>query len=240
MAAEQRVRTTVETAKLGLYEANFQAEEVLPGPGWCQLLGLPVTDSPIPIAAYFDRLHPEERLEATRQAAEQAAASDELFQIEYRVHRADGSWLWVSDAGRVTARDASGNPSRIIGVLTDITRRRLAEQQLVAGAERLAMATQAAGIGVWEQDLPADKTYLDARMREIYGLPADLPDTDISIKQLASMCHPDDLSILRKMNRESADSANKASVEFRIIRPDGTHRHLDVRGIIHRDKDGNP
>ncbi|MDP2323791.1 MAG: PAS domain-containing protein, partial [Gammaproteobacteria bacterium] len=182
-----------------------------------------------------------DRAEAGRDAQKQAAAAgDELFEIEYRIRHANGNWVRVRDSGRVVERSSSGIPIRIVGVLADITGEWLAKQQVAAGAERLALATQAAGIGVWERDFCSNRSYWDSRMREIYAVPADLPDEELSLEWMTSRCHPDDLPILKKMNRETMAGANTAAVEFRIIRPDGTHRHLDMRGLVYRDHDGKP
>ena len=49
------------------------------------------------------------------------------FEIEYRLRRHDGSWLWLSSTEVVHARDAAGLPTQILGASLDTTRRREAE-----------------------------------------------------------------------------------------------------------------
>lgn len=49
------------------------------------------------------------------------------FEIEYRLRRSDGSWLWLSSKEVIHARDEQGLPTQILGASLDITRRREAE-----------------------------------------------------------------------------------------------------------------
>ena len=49
------------------------------------------------------------------------------FEIEYRLRRDDGSWLWLSSTEVVHARDENDMPTQILGASLDITRRREAE-----------------------------------------------------------------------------------------------------------------
>jgi PAS domain S-box-containing protein len=49
------------------------------------------------------------------------------FEIEYRLRRDDGTWLWLSSTETVHARDEHGLPTQILGASLDITRRHEAE-----------------------------------------------------------------------------------------------------------------
>jgi PAS domain S-box-containing protein len=51
----------------------------------------------------------------------------ETFETEYRMRRADGSWCWVRDRGRVTAYSDVGRPVTVLGTHDDITHLKEAE-----------------------------------------------------------------------------------------------------------------
>ncbi|MEO7387725.1 MAG: PAS domain-containing protein [Gammaproteobacteria bacterium] len=239
-ASEQRLRATVESAELGLYEANLASGVVTLRAGWCRLVGLPATDTQSTIADYHSRIHPDDlrRVNADTQAG--ALGGDALFQIEYRLRCEHGCWMWVHDAGRVVERDAASQPLRLVGVITDVTRRKDVEQESQSRAERLDLAARSAAIAVWDQDLRTGRNYWDARMREIYGLSPDLPNEAIGTKVMAHLCHPADLDRLRATIHGALASSDHFDCEFRVIRDDGEQRHVDVRAIIHRDADGSP
>ena len=94
-------------------------------------------------------------------------------------------------------RAPDGTPRRLVGVITDITRRKEAEQESEQRAERLELAASAAALGVWDQDLRTNRSTWDARMRTLYGLPPDMADESIDKDLMARLCHPDDLVRLR-------------------------------------------
>ena len=239
-ASEQRLRATVESAELGLYEADLASGAVTLGAGWCRLVGLPPADARSTIAAYQARVHPDDLARVSTDTRQGALSSDALFQIEYRMRHEDGRWIWVHDAARVVARDRDNDPLRIVGVVTDISRRKDVEQESQSRAERLDLAASAAGIGVWDQDLRTGRSYWDARMRALYGLPPELPNEAVSKDLMASPCHPDDLDRLRTGIRTALASAEHFASDFRVVRADGGQRHADVRAIIHRDAQGAP
>jgi PAS domain S-box-containing protein len=53
------------------------------------------------------------------------------FEGSYRLRSKSGGWKWKLARGMVVARDADGRPTRLIGTQKDITKLKLAEQQLL-------------------------------------------------------------------------------------------------------------
>ncbi|QQO07807.1 response regulator [Breznakiella homolactica] len=51
------------------------------------------------------------------------------YQIEYRMRRADGSLVWISETGLVYERDKSGKPVRLAALSTELTRLKWAEEK---------------------------------------------------------------------------------------------------------------
>lgn len=70
-------------------------------------------------------IHPEDVVR--HHEREQRLAAGEDVDIEYRLLRPDGRVVWVRDRTRVL-RDEGGIPARIVGIVTDITAHRLAEE----------------------------------------------------------------------------------------------------------------
>ena len=85
-----------------------------------------------------DLIDPEDR-ERVRLAVETAVASRERYDVEYRVHRPDGSRVWVSARGSAHYDD-SGKPIGMVGVVQDMTGRREMEEELSRRAKELAAA----------------------------------------------------------------------------------------------------
>ena len=86
-----------------------------------------------PIRAFMRNFHPDEVDRVTAEI-DAALTSRELFSTDYRIRRADGSWMWVNAQGRAE-QDQDGKPTRFMGVSFDITDRKLAEGALRAARD---------------------------------------------------------------------------------------------------------
>ena len=82
------------------------------------------------IRTWHDRIHPDD--DARRQAALDAHVDRRTaaYESEYRLRTETGAWKWVAVRGRVTERDSDGNAMRMIGTITDINERKLAQDAL--------------------------------------------------------------------------------------------------------------
>ena len=83
-------------------------------------------DSPLALLA---RVHPEDVADARAQLEAHLRGESERYEHAHRIHRGDGTWLWVLERGMAT-RDASGQPVRMAGFLTDISEHKESEARL--------------------------------------------------------------------------------------------------------------
>ena len=98
-----------------------------------------------------------------------------------------------------------------------------------AGEERLRLALQAAGIGVWDWDLGDNSFVYSPLAREIYGFPAGEP---ITIDTVAAATHPDDRARAQAQLERAFDPdvRDASPYEHRIVRPDGEVRWVVAHG----------
>ena len=100
-------------------------------PRFKEFLGLSAETSGITPAEWEALVHPED-LGLHRQAImAHLCGQAEFFQVECRVRRADGSYIWVQNRG-VGLRDAGGRVYRMAGSFGDITVRKRAEIELAS------------------------------------------------------------------------------------------------------------
>ena len=114
----------------------------------------------------------------------------------------------------------------------------LGEEQLRTYAQRLALATEAAGLGIWEYDVVNDRLIWDERSSHMFGLaPTGMTPT---FATWAERIHPDDLSATLRAYEAALANIADYHVQFRVVWPDGQHRHLEVHGVVQRGEDGTP
>jgi two-component sensor histidine kinase len=125
--AEERFETATAAMEGFVYEWDQTTGGVVRGPGVGSVVGeelAPTSD------AWMCRVHPDDqaRIETELRACF-AVPSRNGYALEYRVRRADGSWAWVMDRGRVVRAAGSGVVVRTLGGTVDITARRVAEER---------------------------------------------------------------------------------------------------------------
>ncbi|MFN7994187.1 MAG: response regulator [Bryobacteraceae bacterium] len=124
--SEQRLRVAIDAASLGLWSVDTESAQMHIAPLTAELFGLqPGLDS-ISLADWRDLIHSEDRSAAIL-ALETACAELSEYESEYRITHRDGSVRWVLSRGQPFAGDDEG-PPRVVGVVQDVTQRKLAEE----------------------------------------------------------------------------------------------------------------
>lgn len=85
-------------------------------------------------STWEDSLHPEDRARVLKSVEE--GMRGEVYDIEYRINRPDGSIRWIWDRAE-PIRDAQGKLFRVAGIAEDITERKNAEQALKRAHDEL-------------------------------------------------------------------------------------------------------
>lgn len=112
-------------------------------------------------------IHPHERAAFERSLQDTFDAQQTHWTFEYRFTRADGTMAWVVDRGHCLY-DKHGTPVRVIGGITDLTRRHEAEQRVQAQAELLDKTQDL----IYVLDLEGHIQYWNKRAERLYELPA--------------------------------------------------------------------
>jgi PAS domain S-box-containing protein len=84
---------------------------------------------------WADRVHPED-LPRVQETARRCIQEHTLLEVQYRIIWPDGSLHWVETKG-VCLLDSHGKADRVIGVVTDITDRKAAEEELRRSRDEL-------------------------------------------------------------------------------------------------------
>jgi diguanylate cyclase (GGDEF)-like protein/PAS domain S-box-containing protein len=75
-------------------------------------------------------LHPEDAPQVQRLLQDHLDGRRGRYEAEYRLRNRNGHYLWVHDHGRVCDRDGQGHPTRVVGMVQDITERKLMQLAL--------------------------------------------------------------------------------------------------------------
>ena len=115
----------------------------------------------------------------------------------------------------------------IAGLMIQRSRRKRAEQSLRESEQRMALATDAAKLGVWVRDLVKDEICATDKWRELFGFEkSEQLDLDRILKRL----HPKDREAVKKTFMKALGGEGGHETEYRVVLPEGGMRWIASRG----------
>ena len=126
--SEERWKFALEGAGDGVWDWNPQTDVAMFSERWKAMLGFAAHEFFDTGAAYFEHVHPEEKDDMLSAVQAYFSGKQTAYSSEFRMRCKDGSWKWILARGMIVSRDANGNPLRMIGTHTDISRRKHAEE----------------------------------------------------------------------------------------------------------------
>ena len=125
--SEDRWKLAMESTGDGVWDWYVQTGEEFFSPRLLQMCGFEDTDLRNLSQELDNRTHPDDIEQMERDRRDHFEGRSASYQNEHRVRRKDGSWKWVLSRGMVISRDAQGQPLRMIGTFTDVTKRKESE-----------------------------------------------------------------------------------------------------------------
>jgi PAS domain S-box-containing protein len=233
-ASEERFRGLVESAHEGVWALDTSGRTSYVNRRMAEMLGHSVAE--MMGRSLLDFMEPEQALEARTLLARREQGIAELHEFVFR--RADGAPL-VTRLSSSPLRDASGAFAGALALVSDVTRKREAEQALRESEARLRLALDVAGVVVWERDLRTE------RLRDVALPRAQAPatlraDAMGDYAGFLARVHPDDRERVARLNGDAVASCGEFAVEFRTAEAEGVTRWNRTVARVLADADGVP
>jgi diguanylate cyclase (GGDEF)-like protein/PAS domain S-box-containing protein len=159
------------------------------------------------------------------------------FEHELRISHRDGSVRWFH--ARSAPRRLPDGGTAWDGVMTDVTARKRAEDELRGSEERFDLAVRGSQDGLWDWDLRTGRVYFSPRWKEMLGYAEG--EVAAHVDEWRRLTHPDDLVLAEAALRAYfARTAPRYGLEVRMRHKDGTFRWVFTRGMALFAADGTP
>ncbi len=203
---------------------------------WAELTGQTPEEQSDKTTGWLAVVHPDDR-EAAGSAWETSLATGRPYDVEYRVTARAGGWRHVRARG-VPVRVPDGAILEWVGTLDDVTERRVAEAARREGEERLRLALEASGTGVWEWDIVTGRITWSDQVHAFYGM--EPGEFDGTLETFARHLYPDDADRASEAIRASVEGDAPYRIEYRIVPKGGGVRWISTVGRVIRDAAGKP
>ncbi|WP_126384278.1 PAS domain-containing protein [Pseudanabaena sp. ABRG5-3] len=233
---DTHLKTAQRIGKLGSWEFEVNtgiltwSEEVF------RIYGLEPNTAPPSYEELQQYIYPDD-WEHFHHTVQTAINHQKAYDLEHRIIQPNGRLVYILAKGEMVY-DNSGQLTHIIGTAIDITDSKMAEQNLQNLTDRLTLALRSAAIGIWEWDVPNNILIWDERMYELYGV---VPDSSTNTYLTWANClHPSDRASAESSVQLAFQGARDFDIEFRIILPDDSIRHIKAYALIQRNREGKP
>ncbi|MBL8936496.1 MAG: PAS domain S-box protein [Archangium sp.] len=224
----ERLLLVLKATQTAVLERNLRTGELTVSPELFQLLGYRPRKH-LAEKWLLRAVHPDDR--ATVAAMDEAGRRGlERPPIIVRLWHRDRRWA----ALRVTSavlRDPAGVLRAHLCCVTDITEHERSQEEL-RRAQRLAR------LGHWTLDLASNELFWSAETFEVFGL--EPVATPLTMAVLQAHVHPDDWPRLDAAFKAHLERQTPFDVRHRIVRADGSLRHVHARCVVERAPSGAP
>jgi PAS domain S-box-containing protein len=179
---------------------------------------------------FFPDCAREQLQEAYRRSAEEGDPWD----LELPFDGLDGRQLWVRTVGKPVVE--RGKAVKLIGSFQDISDRRQREEELATVSNRLSLALETSGVGVWEYRTGPGSFWWDEACTKMFGREG-AGDT-MTFRSWKNRVHPEDLPKVMTAFDQAIETGQPCNLEYRIVLPGDQVRHIRVNAIARTRLDG--
>ncbi|BAY61292.1 two-component hybrid sensor and regulator [Calothrix brevissima NIES-22] len=233
--SEAKLKLTLNLTDIGYWEWNPITNEIFFSENTIRYFDYDKSDFKLTSKQHLSLIYPEDRQLVAREFS-QAIATQSDYAVEYRVLWRDGSIHWLAEKGK-GVYDESGKLLRMLGVLTDISERKQAQENLLVSEERFRSTFEQAAVGMSHISLDGNFILVNQRFCEIVGYTA----TELYNLTCPEITHPEDLSAnLAEIEKLLAGEISTYSREKRYIRKNNSSIWVNLTISLVRDRSGKP
>lgn len=223
--SEERWKFALESSEAGLWDCDIVNSRSYFSKKWKNILGYEEHEIGTDVTEWERRVHPDDWDRVINIVQKHLDGKTPHYLSEHRVICKDGSSKWVLDRGLVINRDETGKPLRMIGIFSDITERKLAEQKLRESEERYRTLVEWTSEAVIVHS-GKELLYLNPAAIKLFGAKSA---SDLIGTPVKDRIHPDFQATAANRQANMFNDIEQPMIEGCLLKLDGTEFIAEIR-----------
>ncbi len=232
-ASEERYALAVRGTSDGLWDRDILTNAEYWSPRFRELVGYHESELPSTFESFVSLLHPDD-VDRVTLAIRAHLERREPYDIEYRLRTKNGMYRWFRSRGQAVWNEA-GRPVRMAGTITDITDRKLTEEELRATKKLLRAMLDHTPAIVYAKDLNGRYLLVNRRHEQVFGR----TNEETVGKSDDELFPGQQIAVHRAHDREVLASLKATEYEETVVQEGRLHTYLSVKFPL-LDSSGRP
>ncbi len=178
--------------------------------------------------------HPDDLEMALRHKYELIEERADQLLYNMRFVTSEGETVWAEVK---STRMKYKNATYLIGQVSDISEQREKAEEISALNQRLGMAADAIGMGIWDWNLSTNELYWDDQMYRLYAI--DPERGSMTYEMWRHRLHPDDIGPTEALLAEALAGKTEFRTQFRVVLPTGDILYIQAAATRITNETGN-
>ena len=232
--SEQRFRAAASSTVDLIWEADMEKKTLLWFGDIDGFLGYSPGEFPHTVKAWSSRIHPDDRSRVITKVNRILETGEEYYE-EYYIKCKDGAYRYWEDRGRFV-EFADGKYYKWVGAITDITQRKLAEQELRQAELRYRIVAEYNYDWEYWENPDGSMNYISPSCKRITGYEAkEFMDRSSLVGEIVL---PEDKGVWKNHHHNTPKNIDPHRIQFRIRQRDGKIRWIEHGCQPIRDNSG--
>ena len=130
--SQQRLELALKGGALGFWDVDLKTGHTTINERWAEMLGYSYDEIKNAREIWLNSIHPDDRDRVLQVGRDYREGKNPDYEVECRAITKQGNVVWQSSKAMAVGQGADGSALRMVGIVIDITERKLAEEKMVA------------------------------------------------------------------------------------------------------------
>jgi PAS domain S-box-containing protein len=130
--SQERLELALRGGDLGFWDVDLKTGHTTINKRWAEMLGYSYDEIKNAREIWLNSIHPDDRDRVLQIGRDYRERKNPDYEVECRAITKQGNVVWQSSKAMAVGQGADGSALRMVGIVMDITERKLAEEKMVA------------------------------------------------------------------------------------------------------------